>query len=162
LARALIVGCGCRGRELGRELAGLGWQVRGTSRGQRGLEAIEAAGIEAARADPDRAGTIFELCRDVAVIVWLLGSATGEREAVSAIHDARLQSLLEKLVESPIRGFAYEVVGSVEERTLADGARIAERAGERWQIPVALLTEDRGEEGWAHRTARAVAVLLAR
>jgi len=45
LARALIVGCGCRGRELGSELAGLGWQVRGTSRTEAGLEAIEAAGF---------------------------------------------------------------------------------------------------------------------
>ncbi len=31
LARALIVGCGCHGRELGAELLPAGWQVRGTS-----------------------------------------------------------------------------------------------------------------------------------
>ena len=39
MARALIVGCGCRGRELGRELLAEGWQVRGTSRRAEGLEA---------------------------------------------------------------------------------------------------------------------------
>ena len=32
MARALIVGCGCRGRELGSALAAAGWQVRGTTR----------------------------------------------------------------------------------------------------------------------------------
>lgn len=136
------------------------WQVRGTSRRAEGLEAIEAAGIEPGRADPDRAGTVLELCGDIAVVVWLLGSARGEAEAVAAIHGARLQSLLEKLVDSPVRGFAYEAVGSVDRETLAAGSRMVERAGETWRIPVALLGEPRGEAGWAGRTARAVADLL--
>src|SRR3954469_22991118 len=78
LARALIVGCGCRGRELGAELAELGWQVRGTSRGPEERDATEAAGLEWTQADPDRPGTVLDLCGDVAVVVWLLGSAAGE------------------------------------------------------------------------------------
>jgi uncharacterized protein YbjT (DUF2867 family) len=160
LARVLIVGCGCNGRELGAELAGLGWQVRGTSRGPEGLEGIEAAGIEPAQADPDRAGTVLEVCGDIAVVVWLLGSARGEREAVSAIHGPRLQSLLEKLVDSPVRGFAYEAVGSVGGPILLAGSKIVEEAGERWRIPVTLLNDERAESGWAARTARAVADLL--
>jgi uncharacterized protein YbjT (DUF2867 family) len=160
LARGLIVGCGCHGRELARELAGHGWQVRGTSRRPGGLEEIEAAGIEPALADPDRAGTVLELCADVAVVVWLLGSAGGEPGGVSAVHGPRLESLLEKLIDSPVRGFAYEATGSVTPDVLAEGARITERAGERYRIPVTLLTGDRGEEGWAERTAAAVAGLL--
>ncbi len=64
------------------ELAGLiaaeGWAVRGTSRGEEGLAAIEAAGIEAALADPDRPGTLLELVGDVTVVHWLLGSAGGD------------------------------------------------------------------------------------
>jgi uncharacterized protein YbjT (DUF2867 family) len=161
LARALIVGCGCHGRELGAELAGLGWQVRGTSRRPEGLEAIEAAGIEPAPADPDRPGTVLEVCGDIAVVVWLLGSTRAGREAVSAIHGSRLESLLEKLVDSPVRGFAYEAAGSVDGPILSAGSRIVERAGERWRIPVTLLNEERAESGWAARTARAVADLLA-
>ena len=160
MARALIVGCGCHGRELGAELAGLGWQVRGTSRRPEGLTAIEAAGIESAPADPDRAGTVLELCGDIAVVVWLLGSARGEREAVSAIHGPRLESLLEKLVDSPVRGFAYEAAGSVDGRSSSAGARIVEEAGERWRIPVTLLTEERAEPGWAERAAPRSADLL--
>lgn len=136
------------------------WQVRGTSRRDDGLEAIEAAGIESARADPDRAGTVLDLCGDIAVVVWLLGSARGEPEALSAVHGARLESLLEKLVDSPVRGFAYEAVGSVGREALSTGSRIVERAGETWRIPVTLLAEQRGDAGWAGRTARAVADLL--
>jgi uncharacterized protein YbjT (DUF2867 family) len=161
LARALIVGCGCRGRELGAELGGLGWQVRGTSRRPGGLEAIGEAGIEAAPADADRPGSVLELCGDVAVVIWLLGSATGNPEATAAIHGSRLESLLEKLVDSPVRAFAYEAAGSVPEATLAEGARIVKRAEERWRIPVTLLTDDRSEPGWARGAGRAVADLFA-
>jgi nucleoside-diphosphate-sugar epimerase len=160
LARALIVGCGCHGRELGVELAEAGWQVRGTSRRPEGLEAIEAAGLEPAVADPDLAGTVLEHCGDVAAVVWLLGSATGEPEA-SAANGPRLQSLLEKLVDSPVRGFVYESAGSLPGATLGEGARIVGRAGERWRIPVTLLREDRGGPGWARDAARKVAGLLA-
>ena len=161
MARALIVGCGCRGRELGRELVGQGWQVRGTSRRPDGLDAIGTAGIEPAMADPDRAGTVLELCADVAVAIWLLGSAGGEPEAISAIHGPRLASLLEKLVDSPVRGFAYEATGSVAADVLSEGARITELVGERYRIPVALLADDRSDAGWAERTAATVAGLLA-
>ena len=139
---------------------GLGWQVRGTSRREEGLEAIGAAGFEPALADPDRPGTVLELCGDVAVVVWLLGSAEGE--ATAAIHGPRLESLLEKLVDSPVRGFAYESVGAVPVETLSEGARIVEGAGETWRIPVTTLGEDRGETGWAARAAATVAGLLTR
>lgn len=160
MARALIVGCGCHGRELGSELLGLGWQVRGTSRRPDGLERIGAAGLEPAAADPDRPGTVLELCGDVAVVVWLLGSVNAEPEKISAIHGPRLRSLLEKLVDSPVRGFAYEAAGSVDAGTLAEGARVVERAGEKWHIPETRLREDRDSRGWATRTAAAVAGLL--
>jgi uncharacterized protein YbjT (DUF2867 family) len=158
LARALIVGCGCRGRELGGELAALGWQVRGTSRRPDETPAIAAAGIESAVGDPDRPGTVLELCGDVTVVIWLLGSANGE---AAAIHGTRLASLLEKLVDSPVRGFAYEAAGTVDGETLAEGARIVERAGETWRIPVILLTEERGSPGWAARSAAQIERLLA-
>src|SRR6202012_5513881 len=100
MARALIVGCGCSGRALGSELLQEGWAVRGTSRDAEGLAAIEAAGIEPARADPEQPGTILELVDDVAVLIWLLGSATGAAETLTAIHGPRLESLLERLVET--------------------------------------------------------------
>jgi nucleoside-diphosphate-sugar epimerase len=138
VARALIVGCGCRGRVLGGRLLDAGWAVRGTSRSEEGLEAIAAAGIEPARADPARPGTVLDLVADVAAVVWLLGSAEGTRKELSALHDSCLGRVLERIVETPVRRFVYESNGSVDRAILTRGTEIVRAAGERWRIPVAL------------------------
>lgn len=156
MARALIVGCGCRGRLLGERLAADGWAVRGTSRTEEGLAAIEAAGIEPALADPDRPGTLLELVVDVAVVFYLLGSATGDGELLDAIHRPRLERLLEHLVDTPVRGFVYEGAGSVEPELLAAGAELVGNAGRTWRIPVAVVAADPGEpELWAEEMRKA-------
>jgi nucleoside-diphosphate-sugar epimerase len=160
--RALIVGCGCHGRALGERLVSDGWQVRGTSRDPDALGAIDAAGLEAVAADPDRPGTILELCGDVTVVVWLLGSAAGDRDRIDAIHGPRLERLLEKLVDSPVRGFAYEAAGSVPPETLGEGRAIVERAAGTWRIPVAMIEGDRSEPRWTHRAVDSVLRMLAR
>lgn len=132
MARALIVGCGCRGRELGKRLLAEGWAVRGTSRREAGLEAIEADGIEPAAADPDRPGTILELVGDVAVLVLLFGGAAGNEEELAAIHGPRLERLMEHLVETPVRGVLYE--GAEQ------GAEVVEAAARTWRIPVRTIS----------------------
>jgi uncharacterized protein YbjT (DUF2867 family) len=150
VARALIVGCGCRGRELGGRLAAQGWAVRGTSRGEQGLAAIEAAGIEPARADPDRPATLLELVGDVTIVHWLLGSARGEPELLEALHGSRLERTLERLVDTPVRGFVYEAAGSVPASLLETGAAAVARAGETWRIPVASVDADLADpNAWA-------------
>jgi uncharacterized protein YbjT (DUF2867 family) len=138
----LIIGCGCRGRELGERLLVEGWAVRGTSRREGGLAAIEAAGIEAALADPDRVGTVLELVGDIAVVFHLLGSATGEPEALAEIHGPRLERLLEKVVDTPVRGIVYEAVGSVDAALLKGGAEIVGTASRTWRIPAELVTTE--------------------
>jgi uncharacterized protein YbjT (DUF2867 family) len=163
VARALIVGCGCSGRALGAELLEEGWAVRGTSRGEEGLAAIEAAGIEPARADPEKPATILDLVDDVAVVLWLLGSATGPADEVAAIHGPRLESLLERFVETPVRGFIYEGVGTVDPKLLTGGAALCRKAEETWRIPVAV-TEKLRSEGppWVEELETAVVEILAR
>ena len=141
MARALIVGCGCRGRLLGQRLLGDGWAVRGTSRRREGLAAIESAGLEAALADPEQPGTLLELVADVADVYWLLGSATGTAESLEAIHGTRLERFLERLVETPVRRFVYEAGGSVDPAVLEGGAAIVRAASERWRIPVEIVEE---------------------
>ncbi len=130
MARALIVGCGCRGRQLGERLLEDGWAVRGSSRREEGLGAIEAAGIEPALADPDRPGSILELVDDVAVLVLLLGNASGSEEERAAIHGPRLERLLEHLVETPVRGVLYEGTET--------GAEVVEAANRTWRIPAVI------------------------
>jgi uncharacterized protein YbjT (DUF2867 family) len=139
VARALIVGCGCRGRLLGERLLAEGWQVRGTSRRKEALAAIEAAEIEPALADPNDPGTVLDLVGDVATVYWLLGSAEGPAENLEAIHGPRLERFLERLVETPVRRFVYEADGSVDPAILERGDSIVQAAGERWRIPVAVI-----------------------
>jgi nucleoside-diphosphate-sugar epimerase len=158
LARALIVGCGCRGRQLGIALDSDGWQVRGTTRTEAGVAAIEAAGIEAAVADPDRVGSVLELVGDVAVVAWLLGSAVGNAEDVNG---ARLEHLLERLVDTPVRGFVYEGAGSAPAEALRSGTALVRAAGDRFRIPVAVLeAAPDATEDWTRAAARAVRAVV--
>ncbi len=142
MARALIVGCGCRGRSLGERLLAEGWQVRGTSRSAEGLESISSAGIESALADPARPGTVLDLVGDVTTVAWLLGSARGSNEELTAIHGSCLERLLERLVETPVRRFVYEASGSVDATLLARGSAIVRAAEQRWRIPASILETD--------------------
>ena len=137
MARALLVGCGCRGRELGRRLLAAGWQVRGTSRRPDALEAIATAGIEPATADPAWPGTVLELVGDVTVVAWLLAGAKGEPAELDALHGPRLERLLEKLVDTPVRGLLYEASPRLgEERAGARRPARSRAAAGRWRIPV--------------------------
>lgn len=157
MARALVVGCGCRGRELGIRLLDAEWQVRGTTRRAEGIAAIETAGIEAAVADPDRIGTIVDLVGDVAVVAWLLGSASGHPDQVEALHGPRLERLCEEIVDTPVRGLIYEAVGTVPAELLSEGRRICSDASQRWHIPVAVLEHDPADPGgWSAAAQSAV------
>ena len=100
------------------------------------------AGIESAVADPDHPGTLLDLVGDVAVVHWLLGSAEAEPEVIAAIHGPRLERLLEKLVDSPVRGFVYEAAGGVPRLHLERGAGIVRSAAETWRIPVEVVEVD--------------------
>ena len=131
MARVLIVGCGCRGQALARALAGEGHAVRGTSRDPARLPSIEAAGAEAAQADPDRLATLMRAIEGVSVVCWLMGTA---RDA-DQLHAARLESMLEHIVDTPVRGFVYET-GGVER---AAGVSAARRAAATFAMPVEIL-----------------------
>ena len=62
------------------------------------------------------------------MVVWLLG-----RVGDADLHGPRLASLLEKLVDSGVRGFVYED---------GPGADLVRDAGERWRMPVAVARYD--------------------
>lgn len=149
MARALIVGCGCRGRELGRALQGRDWVVRGTSRSAAGVEAIAAEGIEGVRADPDRIGTVLDAIEGVALIYWLLGNAEGTAEQLAALHGPRLERLLEEIVDTPVRGFVYEIAPDLKLAHAESAFSILREAGERWRIPFEAVDGDpRNLELW--------------
>lgn len=135
--------------------------MRGTSRTQNGIDAIAAAGIAPALADPDRAGTVLELVGDVAVVVWALGSASGPESA--AVNGPRLERVLERLVDTPVRGFVYEAAGSAPAEELAAGAELVREAEARWRIPAAVVeVEPTVPEAWVRAMTAAANGVLAR
>jgi hypothetical protein len=141
-------------------LAEAGWTVRGTTRDIARRAEIEAAGIEAAAADPARPGTIFELVGDVTVIHWLLGDARAEGEALETLHGVSLEALLEKLVDTPVRGFVYEAAGRVPAEHLQRGAELVRSAAETWRIPVEIVSPDPADHPqWLEAMAAATARL---
>jgi nucleoside-diphosphate-sugar epimerase len=162
MARILIVGCGCRGQSLARALRGDGHAVRGTSRDDATLAAIEAAGAEPYRADPDRVGSLVYGFDAVTVVVWLLGSADGTPDQLDALHGPRLRMLFEKLVDTTVRGVVYEAAGTVGAQRLARGRAIAEKARDTWEIPLAFLEADPAPAGeWLIEARAAIGRLLA-
>jgi uncharacterized protein YbjT (DUF2867 family) len=161
LARGLIVGCGCRGRALGRGLAERGWQVRGTSRKPETVAEMEAAGIEGIVADPDRIATVVEAIEGVTVIFWLMGSATGDPEQIAALHGGRLERLLEEIVDTPVRGVVYELSGGIDPAQALTAFELLRAAGERWHMPFEVVDVDPLEfELWLEGMLAAAAGLL--
>jgi uncharacterized protein YbjT (DUF2867 family) len=162
LARVLVVGCGCRGQALARELREAGHAVRGTTRDPERAKEIEAAGAEPYVGDPDRIGTLMGALGGVTVLCWLMGTARGTREGVFALHDTRLRMLWEKLVDTPVRGVVYEAAGTVDEAALIRGEAVARVAHETWRIPLAYLREDPADRAaWVRGALRAVEGLMA-
>ena len=161
--RALIVGGGCRGLELARALGTEGHAVRVVTRSARGEAAIRAAGAEAWRGDPDRVGTLRYALDNVTVLLWLLGTATGPHDKVAALHGSRLEMMLERTVDTTVRGVVYEAAGTLPADVFAAGIREIRRANERNEVPYALLEADPSDRSaWLPAAREAVASLLGR
>lgn len=161
MARVLIVGCGCRGQALARALAADGHAIRGTTRRPDGAAAIAAAGVEPYVGDPDRIGTLTYALDGTTIVCWLLGSATGGADAVAALHGSRLQMLLERSIDTTVRGIVYEASGSVAAETLQAGAETVRRACDYSEIPFAVLRADPADaDAWLGAAHEAVIGLL--
>src|SRR4051812_44407270 len=153
MARVLIVGCGCRGQALARALVAGGHAVRGTPRDESRLAGIEAAGAEALLADPDRLATMIDAIASVSVVCWLMGTAVGAEQ----LHGPRLESMLEHIVDTPVRGFVYET-GRVER---AEGIAAARRAAATYNMPVEILDADPAQhDAWTAAARAAVGRVL--
>jgi nucleoside-diphosphate-sugar epimerase len=140
--RCLIIGCGCRGRALATSLIAAGHSVRGTSRRSEQVPALEAAGVEPFVGDPDRVGTIVPALQQVSVACLLLGSADGDPERVAALHGPRLEMLLEKMVDTTVRGVVYESAGTVAADVLERGRELLSVAWQRSRIPCTTIDTD--------------------
>ena len=154
MARVLIVGCGCRGQALAKALVAEGHAVRGTTRDATRLPDIEAAGAEAAQADPDRLATLMPAIAGVSVVCWLMGTA---RDA-DQLHGPRLESMLEHIVDTHVRGLVYETGGLDR----PEGVAAARRAAATYNMPVEVVDADPAvPDAWTPSMKSAVQRLFA-
>jgi hypothetical protein len=159
----MIVGGGCRGRQLAADMLAEGHAVRISTRTEAGRAAIEDAGAECWIGTPDRLATLRGALDAVAVLCWMLGSATGSEEELAALHGPRLELFLTQTIDTTVRGFVYEARGS---STPASALRVGEQAVRRMtaqsSIPAAFLTVDPQDHGaWLAAARTAVHSLLA-
>jgi uncharacterized protein YbjT (DUF2867 family) len=136
VARVLIVGCGCRGQALAASLSD--HAVRGTSRSPERVAELGAAGIDGVVADPDRLGTLVPALAGVSVVCWLMGTAAGSPE----LHGERLQTFVEHLVDTPVRGLVYEAAGTVAPELLEQGTEIVLGASRLWHVRGEVVSAD--------------------
>jgi hypothetical protein len=104
-------------------------------------------------ADPDRLATVVPALSGVSVVCWLMGSASDSPE----VHGLRLQSLIEHLVDTPVRGLVYEAAGTADASLLERGAQIVRTASQTWRIRSEVVTADPSAHGaWLDAMTEAV------
>lgn len=159
-----MVGGGERGLRLTARLAARGDAVRVVSRKPERRAEIEAAGGEWFDGDPDRIGTLRYACENVTVLVWALGTASGDTdERLAALHDSRLSMMLERTIDTTVRGVLYEATGSVPGEWLEQGRAVVERLCTKNEIPH-LFLEASGQDPdvWAAAAEAQILELVSR
>ncbi len=160
----MIVGGGCRGRELAAQMVGEGHAVRVTTRTEAGRATIEQTGAECWIGTPDRLATLRGALENVTILCWLLGSVSGSAEELAALHSTRLDFFLTQAIDTTVRGFLYEARGtSTPADQLAGGEQIVRAITERNSIPASFLNADPEQrEAWLAGAAGAISELLTR
>jgi hypothetical protein len=77
---------------------------------------------------------------NTSAMCWLMGSATGDD--VEALHRTRLQTVVERLVDTPVRGMVYEAAGTLGADLLREGAAIVRKGSVTWAMPAAIVDTD--------------------
>jgi hypothetical protein len=154
-----MVGGGCRGLALARSLIADGHAVRAVTRTEERRAELEGAGCECWIGDPDRIGTLRYALENATVLLWLLGTASGGD--VGALHDSRLEMMLERTVDTTVRGVLYERAGTLPAEVLAAGAAQVQAAHDRHGIPVAFLDADPADvDVWVDAALEGIDALL--
>jgi hypothetical protein len=147
VARLLILGgASCRALALTREVVAEGHAVRAVTRTEAHREPIEAAGAECWIGDPDVVGTLRYALDNVTLLLHLLGAAGG-----GDLHGSRLHMLLERTIDTTVRGVVYEA---------GPGRELLERMATYNEIPHRVV--EHGARSWDADVRAAIAELLAR
>lgn len=98
----------------------------------RAVELAESGHVveEADGVEPDRLATLTPRLEGVSVLCWLFGDSGPE-----PLHGDRLASLVEYLVDTPVRGLVYE-----RSHEHPGGEQIVARAQETFRIPCEVVS----------------------
>lgn len=147
--RVLLVGGGRPGLELTRQLTSEGHAVRFVTRGEERRADIEAAGGECWIGTPDRIGSLRYALDNVTVLLWLLGPVADDD-----LHGSRLTMMLERTIDTTVRGVIYEGT--------AAGAAEVQRMAAYNEIPHAVIDAPREDEAaWVAAVREAIDGVLA-
>jgi NAD(P)-dependent dehydrogenase (short-subunit alcohol dehydrogenase family) len=148
VARFLVLGgASCRALDLARDLVAEGHAVRAVTRSEANREKIEAAGAECWIGDPNVVGTLRYALDNVTLLVHVLGAAGDGGD----LHGSRLHMLLERTIDTTVRGVVYEA---------GPGRELLERMATFNEIPFRVL--EHGSPDWDRQAREAIAQLLAR
>lgn len=163
MARLLIIGgTSHRALTLTKELTSQGYAVRAVTRNSENRQVLEEVGAEYWLGDPNIIGTIRDALDHVTVLCWLLGNAVGSPDHIEALHGSRLRMMLERSIDTTVRGFIYEANGNVPAQTFAQGCKEIERARTVHGIPCKTITADLCEQAvWQEQVKRSLNSILA-
>jgi hypothetical protein len=161
--RLMLVGAAsARGLALTRSMRADQHAVRAVTRSEEHRAVLEDAGAEVWIGTPDRIGSLRNGLENVTILAWCLGGATGPADVVAPLHGSRWHMMLEKTIDTTVRGVLYESVGTVDATLLAEGAAITHTMHEQNEIPYRLLDSDPGDpEAWAAAARAQIDALLA-
>jgi hypothetical protein len=146
MARFLIVGGGGRALDLARELSADGHAPRIVTRDPGKRDAIEAVGGECVVGDPDVVGTLRYALDNVTILMWLLGRVDAE-----PLHGSRWRMMLERTIDSTVRGVVYE-------RGTDEGEAVTRELAEFNGIPYEII--ETTADPWAPSAHAAIDRLL--
>ncbi len=161
--RLLLVGAASeRGLALTRSLVSDDHAVRAVTRSEAHRAVLEEAGAEVWIGTPDVIGSLRYGLENVTILAWCLGRAVGETESLRVLHGSRLHMMLEKTIDTTVRGVLYESVGTVDPEILAAGAAIVDTMHVQNEIPYALLETPADDPmAWAVAARASIDTLLA-
>ena len=117
-----------RALDLARDLIAEGHAVRAVTPDEAARPAVEALGAECWIGDPDVIGTLRYALENATLLLWLLGD-----DPRPELHADRLAMMLERTIDTTVRGIVYEA-GPPE------GVATMERIAGYNEIPYRVVT----------------------
>lgn len=159
MARVLVCVDPARSEEFARAFADQPFAV------QLAVDGGTPGGGEAVAFDALRLGTLLPLLAGTSCLCWCFGMPARPAAEQRELHTTRLQSVLERIVDSPVRAFVYEAPAAAP---AAEGAVDLTPSGElvrswceRLRIRHAIVDTEPGPQVAARQVAAAALALLA-